>query len=173
MTQHQSSGEHSRMAQAPAHAHAHEHAHAEPRTSESPLAMPSLGRVALLLGRALRLRCPNCGLSPVLEAWRPGRKWGAVRQRCASCTFRYERSDDHYFSGALFTNLFMSEALFAFAFATAVILMWPDVPWDSMTYVAGAGAVIAPTLLYPVSKVVWLTVDVLVRPVTASEVDSV
>jgi hypothetical protein len=63
----------------------------------------------------------------------------------------------------------MSEALFAVSFALAVILLWPNVPWDGMTYVAAAGAVIAPALLYSFSKVVWLIVDVLVRPATNDE----
>ena len=141
----------------------------EPRTAESPLAMPSFRRIAQLLGRALRLKCPNCGAAPVLECCRTVKAWGVVRARCTACHFRYERTDDHYFSGALFTNLFMSEVLFAFAFALTVILLWPDVPWDGMTYVAVAGAVLAPTLLYPISKVVWLTVDVLVRPIMPQE----
>lgn len=138
------------------------------RTSESPLEMPSFRRTLQLLGRCLRLNCPNCGQSPVL-ARQSRRTWGDIRARCASCNLQFERTDDHYYSGALFTNLFLSEALFAFAFAASVIALWPDVPWDAMTYVAVAGAIIAPTLLYPFSKVMWLTVDVLVRPVTQSE----
>lgn len=141
----------------------------EPRTTESPLAMPSIRRIVQLLGRALRLRCPNCGGAPILERWKTVHAWGVVRARCTACHFRYERTDDHYFSGALFTNLFMSEGLFAFAFALTVILLWPNVPWDGMTIVAVLGAITVPALLYPFSKVMWLTVDVLVRPIMPLE----
>jgi hypothetical protein len=40
-----------------------------------------------------------------------------------------------------------------------------------MTWIAVAGAVIVPTLLYPFSKVTWLTVDTLVRPVMPEELE--
>ena len=39
----------------------------------------------------------------------------------------------------------------------------PAVPWDAVTYIAVAGAVLVPTLLYPFSQKTWLTVDTLIR----------
>lgn len=137
-------------------------------TTESPLGMPGLGQTFRLLGRAFRNRCPNCGVGSVLERQRI-RTWGNVRARCVNCNFRFMRSSDQYFAGAIFTNLFLSESLFAIAFTATVIGFWPDVPWDALTYVAVVGAVLAPTLMYPFAKVLWLTVDVLVRPITENE----
>ena len=47
--------------------------------------------------------------------------------------------------------------------ATVVVVTWPAMPGDAVTYIAVAGAVLVPTLLYPFSQKTWLTVDPLVR----------
>ncbi|MDQ6613104.1 MAG: hypothetical protein M3Y64_11760, partial [Gemmatimonadota bacterium] len=70
---------------------------------------------------------------------------------------------------AMFCNFLIAEFLFATSFATTIVLMWPNVPWDGLTWVAAAGAVLVPTALYPFSKVAWLAIDTLVRPVMAEE----
>ena len=44
-----------------------------------------------------------------------------------------------------------------------VVVTWPAMPGDAVTYIAVAGAVLVPTLLYPFSQKTWLTVDPLVR----------
>jgi hypothetical protein len=106
----------------------------------------------------------------VLAAWRVGRPWGAVRERCAACGFRFERSDDRYFAGAMLVNLISAELLFAIGFVAAILLTWPAVPWDALTYGGAAGMLLLPLLFYPVSKVLWLALDVLLRPVTRAEV---
>ena len=100
------------------------------RTTETELEVPSVARALRLLGRFLRLRCPHCGGGPVLARWRVGRPWGVIRDRCPACHFRFERSDDGYFSAAM---------------------------------------LLFPLLFYPVSKVLWLTIDVMLRPVTPAE----
>jgi len=134
-------------------------------TTETPLEMPTFKRTMMYAGRALRFRCPNCGVGKVM------RGWGSVNERCSLCNFKFARSGPEYFTGAMFCNFLIAEFLFASCFATAVVVTWPDVPWDAMTYIAVAGAVIVPTLLYPFSKVAWLTVDTLVRPVMLEEME--
>ena len=142
-----------------------------PRTTESPLTMPSFGQTARVVARAFRLRCPQCGGGAVLAAWRPGRPWGVVLPNCAQCCFRYERSDDRYFAGAMFVNLLSAELIFFVSFVSGILLTWPNVPWDAFTYGGAAAMLLLPALLYPVSKVFWLAADVLVRPVARSELD--
>jgi uncharacterized protein (DUF983 family) len=141
------------------------------RNTESPLTLPTVSRAARLLGRFLRLRCPNCGAGAVLARWRVGLPWGAVRPNCPACGFRFERSDDRYFAGAMLVNLISAELLFAFGFVAAVMLTWPEVPWEGLTYGAAAAMLLLPLLFYPVSKVLWLTIDVMVRPVTPPELE--
>lgn len=133
--------------------------------SETPMEMPSLRRTMMLTRRALALRCPHCGVGKVL------RSWGTVNERCSHCNFRFARSGDEYFTGAMLVNFIIAELLFAVCFTTAVVLTWPDVPWDAMTWIGVAGAVIVPIALFPFARVVWLTADTLIRPVMPEELE--
>jgi uncharacterized protein (DUF983 family) len=125
--------------------------------------MPSAGRAFGLLLRALRLRCPNCGRASVL------RRWFLVRERCAACGFRYERSDENYFQGAMFVNFMLGGITFAVSLLSVLLLSWPDVPWNALTFGAPVVMLLFMIVFYPVSKVIWLTVDVMLRPVTPDE----
>jgi uncharacterized protein (DUF983 family) len=116
------------------------------------------------MGRAFRLRCPNCGNAPVLKPW------ATVLPQCASCGFRFTRSNDSYFSGAMLANLAVAEGLFAGVFGIALIVSWPEVPWDTLTWAMPLGIAIAPALLLPFAKVAWLTFDVAFRPVQPNEI---
>jgi len=49
------------------------------------------------------------------------------------------------------------------------MLSWPTVPWTALTYLTPALMLVFMVLLYPISKVVWLTADVMLRPVTPEE----
>lgn len=135
-------------------------------TTDSALAMPSLGHLLRLIGRALRLRCPNCGVGAVL------RPYATVNHHCAHCGFRFTRSSDSYYSGAMLTNLAVAEGLFAIVFATVLITSWPNVPWDTLSWGMPLGVALAPVLLFPFAKVFWLTFDVAFRPVTAEEIEA-
>ncbi len=55
------------------------------------------GRVLRILGRALRLRCPRCGHTPLY------RGAFAMHPRCGACGLRYER-EQGYFVGAIYIN---------------------------------------------------------------------
>lgn len=136
------------------------------RTTESALAFPSFRQLLRLMGRALRLRCPHCGVGAVL------RPWATVNDRCSHCGFRFTRSSDSYFSGAMLANLAVAEGLFAVVFAVALIASWPDVPWDTLTWAMPLGVAIAPALLLPFAKVAWLTFDVAFRPITPEEIEA-
>ena len=133
------------------------------RTTETDLAVPSLGRAFRLMGRALRLQCPHCGKGRVL------RSWSAVRERCSVCNFRFERSSDNYFAGAMLANLLIAEVLFAIALVSVLLATWPEVPWTLLQYGGAAAMLLLPVVMYPVSKVVWLAGDLLIRPATPQE----
>ena len=140
-----------------------------PRTTETALAIPTLGRLGTNIGRALRLRCPECGAGKVLVPRAQAVEWGAVLPRCSHCGFRYERSDDRYFGGAMLVNLLVAEGTFAVGFCLAVLLSWPDVPWDLITAVSAIVMIAGPILWYPVAKVLWLGLDLAFRPSTPDE----
>ncbi|MEO7083942.1 MAG: DUF983 domain-containing protein [Gemmatimonadaceae bacterium] len=125
--------------------------------------MPSARRAGMLFLRLLRLSCPNCGKGRVLA------KRFAVRPRCPSCNFRYERSDENYFQGAMFVNFMLGTFSFAASMLIILLASWPKVPWDFLTFGVPVMMIAYMVGLYPISKCVWLTVDVALRPVTAAE----
>ena len=57
--------------------------------------------------RAMRFRCPNCGVGKVR------RGWGSVHERCSHCNFKFARSGAGYLTGAMFCNFPIAGFLFA------------------------------------------------------------
>jgi uncharacterized protein (DUF983 family) len=128
--------------------------------------VPTAGRALSLIGRLLRLRCPHCGRGAVLT-----RRLG-VHVRCASCGFRYERSDENYFQGAMFVNFMLGGGTFAVSLLAVLLITWPNVPWNALTFGAPVVMLVFMVVLYPISKAVWLTADVMLRPVAAAELEA-
>ena len=112
---------------------------------------------------AFRLRCPHCGKGYVLT------RLGAVRDHCSSCGLRFTRTDDNYFGGAVFFGLFLGELVVALTLLIVILITWPRVPWDGILYGTTAGCLLALPISLPFAKVVWLSVDTLVRPVQPHE----
>jgi uncharacterized protein (DUF983 family) len=133
------------------------------RTTESALDMPSVGRVLVVAWRTLRLRCPHCGRGPVLKSF------NAVHEQCSGCGFRFCRSDDDYFSGAMFFGMLIGEGLAVLGILGMIWITAPNIPWDALQYGIPLVLLGVMVMLFPVSRVVWLAVDVLVRPVEPSE----
>ncbi len=126
----------------------------------------TFSRAALLLARALRLRCPNCGEKPIFASW------GKLRQRCPECGLWLERGEGDYYLGAYMVALIFIEALFAVGFVVILMITWPDPPWDAIQWggaiVLAAGVIIC----YPYSKTIWLAIDLMFRPVTLDDLSA-
>jgi hypothetical protein len=90
--------------------------------------------------------------------------WFRLRERCGRCDRPLERGEQDYFLGGMLFNLVISELLFAGAFAAVLIGMWPTVPWDGIEIAAPLGMAVTPFVMYPVSKLVWLAFDLILRP---------
>jgi uncharacterized protein (DUF983 family) len=129
------------------------------------LSWPGFVRVFTVVGRAARIRCPNCGSGPVL------RHWFKMRERCGNCGLAIERGERDYFIGSMMFNLAVSETLFAILFVSMLVFSGPNVPWDTLEWAAPAGMLAAPFALFPFSKLAWLGFDILLRPVTPDELD--
>ena len=121
-------------------------------------------RLALrLFSRALRLRCPNCGGRPIF------RSWFRMRQYCPVCGIPLERGESGYQVGSYMFNIVASELVFAMLFVGVLVVTWPNPPWTLLQYGGIALMVIAPFLLYPLSKTLFLAFDLLFRPATPEE----
>lgn len=124
-----------------------------------------LGRALRHLGRALRLRCPNCG--------QPGlfRRWIHLRHSCPRCHLILDRREPDYFLGGYVVNFVVAEFIIAFGALGAVIWSWPDVPWDTIKWTLILLMIPAPVLTYPFSKLTWLAIDLTLRPPTWADLE--
>lgn len=113
-----------------------------------------------MVGRALQLRCPNCGTHWLLVHWlKP-------RPACAECGQSLERLEEgggHYL-GSLVLNFAVAESLLALVVLVTILTTWPSPPWSLLVYGGAALAVIAPFAFYPFSKLLWLAIDLFIHP---------
>lgn len=117
----------------------------------------------LLAGRALRLRCPNCGGRPVFT------RWLHMLPNCPACGFRFERGERGYWLGAYFVNLVIMETTFVAWFGTLLFVTWPDPPWTLLWASTIALAAVMPFLAFPWSRTLFLAFDLLIRPANAED----
>jgi uncharacterized protein (DUF983 family) len=120
------------------------------------------------LGRALRGRCPNCGRGAVLASW------FKVRERCAACGLRFERGQDEepdHWLGAYLLNFLVTETLFGVGVLLVILATWPEPPWRLLLFGGGALMILAPIAFYPVSKLLWLAIDLTIRPAQPEDFD--
>ena len=123
----------------------------------------SIRRVAALFWRALRRRCPNCGGNGLFATWL------TFNHRCPTCGLALERGEDGYQVGSYMFNIIASELVFAAIFITVLVATWPTPPWDLLLWGGGALMLVAPFLLYPFTKTVFLAFDLVFRPASHDE----
>lgn len=113
--------------------------------------------------RALTLRCPVCGGRGLF------RRWVAIRPHCPTCRLKTDRGNRDHFVGAYLVNLILAELLFAIGFGAWMLTVWPDVPWDRIEVVLVGAMLLAPLILYPFTRTVWLAADLIFDPPRASD----
>ena len=110
------------------------------------------------LGRALLLRCPNCGHGGLFTGF------FKVKERCPNCGILLERGEADYFIGAYTLNLIAVEMLLALGFVIVVYATRPNPPWDALEYGGVVLSILGAVLCYPFAKTIWLAVDLIFRP---------
>src|SRR5579864_2417791 len=126
-------------------------------TGPSKSRRPTLSRAARLIGRALRLRCPNCGRGRVLKSW------FALRERCSACQVWLER-EEGYFVGAMAVNIIIGEFLPVIGAVVVIVLTWPNPPWNALQIAVPVAMGVFPVVLFPFSRTLWLALDWTFRP---------
>ena len=135
------------------------------RQTQTGLEVPGPRQALRLFGRALRLRCPNCGGGPVLQ------NWLKLRVRCGQCGLRLERGEHDYFIGSMMILFVLTGSLLLGVLVVTLLVTWPDVPWDLLQNGLPVLTLIALPLLFPFSKLLWLAFDLLLRPATPEELE--
>lgn len=130
------------------------------------LAWPGLRIIARMTWRGMILRCPNCGGKHVLK------NWFHLRELCPTCGIALERGEESdYYIGGMLLNITLCFVIFAVGFWGVLIFTYPHVPWDFLQYGLVAAMVLLPIILYPVSRIVWLAIDLAVRPKSERDKD--
>ena len=114
-------------------------------------------RLATIIGRALRLRCPRCGEPGLVETWL------RMARTCPACGFEPTKYDEGLVMGAYAFNLVAGEFV-ALATVLAIMLVtWPDAPWTLITVAGVVLSVALPFAFYPFSKLLFIGLNLLVR----------
>ena len=120
-------------------------------------------RGATLFARALALRCPNCGGRGLVVSW------FKLAPVCPRCRLSPERGESDYFLGGMMFNIVLAEAVFVALLIGTIAMTWPSVPWSFLQYGAPLAMLLAPIVLYPFSRLVWLAFDLTFRPVAPND----
>jgi uncharacterized protein (DUF983 family) len=127
-----------------------------------PFIMPSAKR---MFGRALLLRCPHCGGKGIFATL------FTLKEQCPTCGLRMERGESDYFVGAYLFNLCAVEIILYVGVFSAIIMTWPDPPWELIKWVTAALMIAGCFICYPFAKATWLAVDLAIRPLTPEELN--
>lgn len=108
------------------------------------------GRLARALGRAIRLRCPRCGETPLF------RGWFRMADSCALCGLRFERAQG-YFVGAIYVNYGVTVILAVAGF----FLLWAGLGLSTGAQLAVLVpmVVLFPLWFFRYSRSLWLAIE--------------
>ena len=115
-----------------------------------------------LVRRGLAKKCPNCGHGRIFDSW------FQLKQRCPTCGYLFEREEGYWVS-AIIVNTAVIEGLFLIVFIAVVLATAPDVEWVPLLVIAVVMNVLFPIFFYPLSKTLWMGIDLYFHPLEASE----
>jgi uncharacterized protein (DUF983 family) len=114
-----------------------------------------LGRAARIARRAVGLRCPRCGQTPLF------RGWFRMASDCALCGLRFERAQG-YFVGAIYINYAVSSVIAVGGYFA--LWGWADLStaWQFAIWVPFL--LVFPLWFFRYSRSFWLALEYLVNP---------
>jgi uncharacterized protein (DUF983 family) len=110
--------------------------------------------VGTVLSRALRLRCPACGQSPIAG------KVFRIRHHCPNCLAIFKR-EEGFFVGAILANVLTTEALILVV--CFFCLMVVGASYESVLVGLFLVGLLFPVLFYHHSWSLWLAFDYLIE----------
>ena len=118
----------------------------------------------VLVGRAMRRRCPCCGGGGLFSSW------FTMAPRCPTCGLASDRVVGHWI-GAVGMNTIVSFGALAIVLVVGMLLTYPDIPPFPLLGAALATAIGVPLLFWPFSQTLWTAIDIMMRPITVEELD--
>jgi uncharacterized protein (DUF983 family) len=114
-----------------------------------------VSRTALVLGRALRLRCPRCGEGELFTGW------FAMPARCAFCRMTFER-EQGYFVGAIYVNYAVTVVIAV----TGYLVLWgrTDISTAAQLALWVPFVIVFPLWFFRYSRGLWLALAHLFDP---------
>jgi uncharacterized protein (DUF983 family) len=134
-----------------------------------------LARAARIAGRAVRLRCPRCGATPLFPgappepvpgARNPGllrrlRGWFVMEPQCLLCGLRYERAQG-YFVGAIYINYAVSTTIAIGGYF--LLRNWADLSTAAQFAIWVPFLLVFPLWFFRWSRSLWLGLMYFVSP---------
>ena len=107
-------------------------------------------RLTRALGRAIRLRCPRCGATPLF------RGWFRMAEACALCGLKFERAQG-YFVGAIYINYAVTTGIAVGGF----FLLWGLLGFSTrdQLLVLVPLVVVFPLWFFRYSRSLWLALE--------------
>lgn len=112
--------------------------------------MPASVPRSVLLSRAVRLKCPQCGESKLFH------HWVQMYPKCEHCGLTYER-EPGYFLGSIYINYGLTAISTTVAYVAFHIVMGYSNAWVVPPLVAYC--IIFPVLFFPFARAYWLAMD--------------
>jgi uncharacterized protein (DUF983 family) len=117
------------------------------------------------LRRALRLRCPECGISPIFKPWRETRAlfdWFTPLDGCPRCGYAYQREEGYFLLATWGVNYGVVAGL---ALLISMMFEWlhPLTMWQYVLYVFTPMPLLSFALVRH-AKAIWLAIDHFVDP---------
>ena len=133
-------------------------------TRPTGIGLDGAGRQPLstLVSRAVRRRCPNCGVGKSFVGY-----W-KLAPHCPRCGHKFMR-EPGYWVGAVIFNTALAIVAFLLTFAVFLLATWPEVPWDWLAPTAIGVTIILPILFYPWAQSLWMAYDLYVHPLESKE----
>jgi hypothetical protein len=94
-----------------------------------------------------------------------------MKEDCSQCGIHFER-EEGYWVGALIINTTVTFGTFLLIFVSGILVTWPDVPWTAVGAVTIIANGVIPVAFYPVSKTLWVALELGWHPLEPAEVEA-
>lgn len=116
----------------------------------------------VLLRRGFRRRCPVCGQNKLF------RRWIFMVDDCPRCGLTFQRVPGQWL-GSWFLNICLAQVLVIGIVAGGAVAAYPDPPLLLLGLLGGAVTVLFPIWFFPYSRMIWVAIDLAMRPLEWTE----